>query len=151
MKKLTILLLIGLSTTATAFAQQTNPVTDAGSPVADLPLSASRAEILLPVLFISFLLVILTSLIKYFLDFRLKNKLIERGMQEQLTAYLSAKNEHEKQNEVVKLSILFLGLGLGLLLTYFTAPVDLHSLAIMAMSLGLSYLAYFLYLRKTDR
>jgi hypothetical protein len=151
MKKISILILIGLSSTAAAFAQHTNPVTDAGAPVAEQPLSPSGSEILLPVLLISFLVVTLTSVVKYFLDFRLKNKLIERGMQEQLTAYLSAKNEREKQNEVVKLSILFLGLGLGLLLTYFTAPVDLHSLAIIAICLGLSYLAYFLYLRKSGR
>ena len=90
----------------------------------------------------------LITLIKYFLDFRLKNKLIDRGMAEQLSAYLLNKNHQEKQTEVIRMAILCCGIGLGLTLIYFTAPIHIHSLAIMAFSLGLSYLAYFFYLRR---
>ena len=93
----------------------------------------------------------LTSLVKYFLEFRLKNKLIDRGMAEQLSTYLLSKNAHEKQNEAIKLAILFCGIGAGLTMTYLTAPINIHSLAIMAFSLGLSYLAYFFYLRSNNR
>lgn len=151
MKRISIIFLGCLTTITQVFAQDNKPVTDAGSPIVEPLASTSASEIVLPVLFISFLIVMLTSLVKYLLDFRLKNKLIDRGMSEQLTAYLSAKNDREKQHEVVRVSILFLGLGLGLLLTYFTAPVDIHSFAIMAFSLGLSYLAYFLYLRRANK
>lgn len=151
MKRISIIFLGCLTTITQAFAQDNKPVTEAGSPIVEPLASTSASEIVLPVLFISFLIVMLTSLVKYLLDFRLKNKLIDRGMSEQLTAYLSAKNDREKQHEVVRVSILFLGLGLGLLLTYFTAPVDIHSFAIMAFSLGLSYLAYFLYLRRVNK
>lgn len=106
------------------------------------------SEILLPILFMSFLVFMLVSLVKYFLEYRLKNKLIERGTPEQLSAYRSNKNDKEKQNEAIKLAILFCGLGIGLILVYLTAPIQIHSLAIMALSLGVSYLAYFFYLRK---
>lgn len=105
-------------------------------------------EVMLPILFIAFLIVILITLIKYFLDYRLKNKLIDKGMANQLSSYLSENNDQNRKNDAAKMAILFCGIGLGLLLTHFSSPVDIHSLAIMAMSLGLSYLAYFFYLRK---
>lgn len=120
------------------------------------PIAAEQAAIepvsgiLLPVLFILFLVFMLISLIRYFLEFRLKNKLIERGMSEQLSAYLVKKNDREKQNEIIKLAILFCGVGLGLTLVYLTAPIHIHSLAIMAFSIGLSYLAYFFYLKRQN-
>lgn len=110
--------------------------------------NTALGEIILPILFIVFLVFMLVSLIRYFLDYRLRNKLIDRGMAEQLSAYLLEKNDREKQNETIKLAILFSGLGVGLTTVYFTTPLDIHSLAIMAISLGLSYLAYFLYLRR---
>jgi len=131
---------------ASAFAQNQSITTQSG--VNEPLLSESKTEIIMPILFISFLIVMLISLVKYFLDFRLKNKLIDRGMSEQLSAYLSNKNDQEKKDEVIKLAILFCGIGLGLLITYFSAPIDIHSLAIMSFSLGISYLAYFFYLRK---
>lgn len=131
---------------ASAFAQNQSITTQ--SDVNEPLLSESKTEIIMPILFISFLIVMLISLVKYFLDFRLKNKLIDRGMSEQLSAYLSNKNDQEKKDEVIKLAILFCGIGLGLLITYFSAPIDIHSLAIMSFSLGISYLAYFFYLRK---
>lgn len=146
MKKIVSTILILLATVQ-GFAQN-NLVADnqsnAVEPTAIEPLS----QIMLPILFIAFLLFMLITLVKYFLEFRLKNKLIDRGMAEQLSAYLSDKNNKEKQHEVAKLAILFCGIGVGLTLTYLTAPIHIHSLAIMAFSLGLSYLAYFFYLRR---
>jgi hypothetical protein len=142
MKKIVASILILLATVP-AFAQDKLTV-NADEPFVIEPIS----EILLPILFMSFLVFMLVSLVKYFLEYRLKNKLIERGTPEQLSAYLSNKNDKEKQNEAIKLAILFCGLGTGLILVYLTAPIQIHSLAIMALSLGLSYLAYFFYLRK---
>lgn len=112
--------------------------------------SDPSSQILFPILFISFLVFMLISLIKYFLEFRLKNKLIDRGMSEQLSAYLLNQNGQEKQNELIKLAILFCGIGIGLTLIYLTTPIHIHSLAIMAFSLGLSYLAYYFYLRRKN-
>jgi hypothetical protein len=69
-------------------------------------------------------------------------------MAEQLSAYLLSNNDQEEQKEVVKMAILFCGIGLGLALAYLTAPIHIHSLAIMAFSIGLSHLAYFFYLKR---
>ncbi len=143
MKKLTTSIIILLAT-AQAFAQNKTETQSSPSETLAEPI----AGIILPILFIIFLVFMLISLIKYFLEFRLKNKLIDRGMSEQLSTYLLNNTDQEKQNEAVKLAILFCGIGTGLIFTYLTTPINLHSLAIMAFSIGLSYLAYFFYLRR---
>ncbi|GMQ31506.1 DUF6249 domain-containing protein [Algoriphagus confluentis] len=147
MKKLITSLLIAAATVRGISKCQAMSAT-ASNEVPATTTNGSLGEIILPILFIVFLVFMLVSMIRYFLDYRLKNKLIERGMAEQLSAYLLEKNDREKQNEAIKLAILFSGLGVGLTTVYFTAPLDIHSLAVMAISLGLSYLAYFLYLRR---
>lgn len=146
MKKLLINTIV-LLTTVTALAKEHFTNGDKLNPVEPSPLEPI-AGIILPILFIGFLVFMLITLIKYFLEFRLKNKLIERGMSEQLSAYLSNKNSKERQHDAMKLAILFCGVGAGLAVTYLTTPIDIHSIAIMVSSVGLSYLVYFFYLRR---
>jgi hypothetical protein len=121
--------------------------------ISDLSISTTNSieGILLPILFIGFLLFMLVSIVKYFLAFRLKNKMIDRGMTEQIAAELLNKNEHNKLDDIIKIAILFCGLGIGLLITHFSSPLGIHSLAIMAFSIGLSYFAYFFYLQKQKK
>lgn len=146
MKKLLTSLMVLLSIVQ-AFAQDKS-ITDTKSNSIESVTIDPVSQIMLPILFITFLVFMLITLIKYFLEFRLKNKLIDRGMAEPLSAYLSNKDDQEKQNEAIKLAILFCGIGTGLTLTYLTMPIHIHSLAIIAFSIGLSYLAYFFYLRR---
>lgn len=145
MKKILASIIILLATVQ-AFAQN-KPIADSKSNAVVPSTIEPISQILLPILFITFLVFMLITLIKHFLEFRLKNKIIEKGMAEQLSAYLINSNAKEKQNEVIKMTILFCGIGTGLSITYLTAPIHIHSLAIMAFSVGLSYLAYFFYLR----
>ncbi len=148
MKK-TITSIAFLFATAKTFAQ-TEQTTEAFSNTVNTSTMEPIGDLILPILFILFLVFMLVTLIKYFLDYRLKNKLIDRGMAEQLSGYLIEKNNQEKKNEVIKMAILFCGIGFGLLLTYFSSPIDIHSLAIMTLSIGLSYLLYFFYLRRQN-
>lgn len=126
------------------FAQNTS--TAQLAPNGSDPLHAAPlGEIVLPISFLSFLIFMLITVVKYFLDFRIKNKLIDRGMAEQLSAYLLNNNEKEKQHDIAKWAILLCGIGVGLIIVYLTAPIDIHSFATMAFSMGLSYWAYFFY------
>lgn len=109
------------------------------------------SELIFPILFMSFLAFMLISVVKYFLEFRLKNKMIDRGMTEQILAHSFNKNDDNKFDDVMKLAILFCGLGMGLAITYLAGPINILSLAIMAFSIGLSYFAYFFYLRNQKR
>ncbi len=146
MKKILSGILILLSTVQ-AFAQST-PIPAHTSNDVETSTTDTMSGIILPILFISFLVFMLITLVRYILEFRIKNKLIDRGMSEQLSAYLLDNNAQEKRNDVVKWAILLCGIGVGLTITYLTSPIDIHSLAIMAFSLGLSYWAYFFYLKK---
>lgn len=119
---------------------------DSGSAVGSLT-SDPKIEIIFPILFISFLVFMLISVVRYFLEFRLKNKMIDRGMTEKILAYSFNKNDGNQYDDVIKLAILFCGLGMGLAITYLAGPINILSLAIMAFSIGLSYFAYFFYLR----
>lgn len=140
---------ISLLTTIQAFAQY-NSISDTKSSSVEPLASEPIAGIILPILLIGFLIFMFVFLVRYFLEYRFKNKLIDRGMAEQLSTYLLSKNEQEKQNETIKLAILFCGIGAGLTMTYLTTPINIHSLAIMAFSIGLSYFAYFFYLRREN-
>jgi hypothetical protein len=113
--------------------------------------SEPMGELIFPILFMSFLVFMVISVVKYFLEFRLKNKMIDRGMTEQILAYSFNKNDDNKFDAVIKLAILFCGLGMGLAIIYLAGPINILSLAIMAFSIGLSYFAYFFYLRKKKK
>ncbi|HMP32359.1 MAG TPA: hypothetical protein PKD85_22315 [Saprospiraceae bacterium] len=146
MNKLIISFLIGLISINNMVGQDNSISASVGN--VEAIGSEPIGGILFPIIFISFLIFMVITLVKYFLDFRLKNKLIERGMGEQLSDYVLDKNIQNNPKEILKWAILFSGIGLGLLVTYFTAPIDIHSLAIMALSIGLSYFVYFIYLRR---
>jgi hypothetical protein len=133
-------------------AQNSGIQTSIAKPIDFDPIASDSIDhIIFPILFMGFVIFILTSLVKYYLDFRLKNKMIDRGMSEQLSAHLLNKNDQNKCNEVIKMAILFCGIGIGLITTHLTRPINIHSLAIMAFSIGLSYFGYFFYLRKTGK
>lgn len=147
-----MIIFISLLSTVNVMAQNSGIQTSNAKPIDVDPLTSDPGgQIIFPILFIGFLIFTLTSLVKYFLDFRLKNKMIDKGMSEQLSAYLFNINAQNKYNEVIKIAILFCGIGTGLIFTHLTGPLNLHSLAIMAISIGLSYFAYFFYLRKTGK
>lgn len=108
----------------------------------------SSIEILLPLFAIALVVTMAIQITRYVLDYRLKNKIIDRGISEQIASSLLEKSVTDKKEDSIKWAFLLLGLGGGLTVAYQTMPLDIHSLAIMAFSLGLSYLAYYLYLRK---
>jgi hypothetical protein len=103
---------------------------------------------LVPLFAISLVVILLIQITRFILDYKLKNKIIDRNISEQLAASILVKSETDKKDETIKWAFLLLGLSGGLTLTYYSRPIDIHSVAIMAFSLGLSYLAYFLYLRR---
>lgn len=148
MKKIIISIGVCITSLNHVFSQNNQPILDAKPTNAESLPTASVSDVILPILFISFLIFMLTCVVKYFLDYRLKNKLINHGMSEQLSAHLLAQYGKNKLDDVIKWAILFCGIGAGLIFTYITGPINIHSLAIMAFSLGLSYLAYFFYLRR---
>lgn len=111
----------------------------------------SSIESLIPLFAITLVVTLIIQVAKYILDYKLKNKIIDRGISEQLANSVLQKSVADKKDDSIKLSILLLGVSGGLTVSYYTMPLHIHSIAIMAFSAGLSYLVYFFYLQKKNR
>lgn len=101
------------------------------------------ASILVLILFMWFIM----TLVQRFMDYRVKNKIVERGISEDLANSLLSTGPKENGNTNFKWFTLLAGLGLGLTIIYYTQPMGIHSMAIMAFSLSASFLGYYLFTR----
>ena len=91
------------------------------------------------------------TFLKQILEHRLKNRILDKGIPENLvTTLLQPKNVDEK-NVNIKWFAILAGLGAGLLVVYYTQPLDIHSLAIMAFSISLSFLGYYFFTRRSEK
>ena len=103
------------------------------------------SSILVVVLFMLFILTIL----KRIFDYRLKNKIVDKGIPENVASSILQTKSSEDRNINIKWFALLAGVGAGLTIIYFTLPLGIHSLAIMAFSISLSFLGYFFYLKQS--
>jgi hypothetical protein len=97
-------------------------------------------------LFTTFFLTIIRS----FLDSRLKNKLIDKGASENVVNQLLQPLKKESKLEPLKWFSILSGIGLGLALIGAFQPLGIHSLAIMSFSLAAGFLAYYFFSKKAE-
>jgi len=101
--------------------------------------------------FIMVLLFIL-ALFKRIFDHRLKNKVIDKQVTENMA--LSILGDHigkEGRFVNVKWFAILAGIGAGLLIVDYTRPLGIHSLAIMFLSIAFSFLGYHLFLSMQNK
>jgi hypothetical protein len=91
------------------------------------------------------------AILKRMLDYRLKNKIVEKETLSPLTSSLLQASPEEDKNSNIKWFAILAGLGIGLTIIHYTLPLGIHSLAIMAFSLAGSFLGYFLFLKRSER
>lgn len=96
------------------------------------------------------MLFILTVL-KRVVDFRLKNKIVEKGIPENIVASILQTNPKEDRNMNIKWFAILAGLGVAFTLINFTLPLGIHSLAIMAFCIAASFLGYFFFIKYSDK
>jgi hypothetical protein len=89
--------------------------------------------------------------VKLFLDTRLKNKIIDKGVSEQLAVSILQKNSDDNKTEAIKWFFLLAGIGLGLSIVSTQSTLSINSAAIMAFSLAASFMGYYLYLRYSKK
>ena len=97
-----------------------------------------------------FMLFILTILKRIF-DFRLKNKIVEKGIPESLVSSILQANPKEDRNINIKWFAILAGLGTALTIINFTLPLGIHSLAIMAFCIAASFLGYFFFIKYSEK
>ncbi|MBO9155205.1 hypothetical protein ACFOTA_23550 [Chitinophaga sp. GCM10012297] len=90
-------------------------------------------------------------IVKAVLEHRLRSKMVDKGVSEKVAEQFLQPVNRDLRSQALKWCLMLAGAGLGFLVVYYTLPLDIHSLAIMAFSIALSYLAYFLYLRYNER
>ena len=89
-------------------------------------------------------------LIKLILDYRIKEKLIEKGASEAVISQLLSSVGKGGNYVNIKWFFIFAGLGIGLGFVYLSRPIGLHSLAIMSLCISLSFLGYYLFVRRNQ-
>lgn len=103
------------------------------------------ATIFVVLAFMVFILAILKGIFEY----RLKHKIVDKGIPENIISSLLKDNKGEGRNINIKWFAILAGLGAGLTVVNYTLPLGIHSLAIMTFSIAFSFLGYYFYLKRS--
>jgi hypothetical protein len=95
-------------------------------------------------------LFILTFL-RYILDSRIKNRIIDKGISQDLATSLITNTKKDDKLQTLKWFCLLAATGLGLMLVYYTLPLDIHSFAIMCFSISIGYLGYYFIMKQFQK
>lgn len=98
-------------------------------------------------LIISFILTIIKSI----LDFRLKSKMIDKGVTDKVVEQFLQPNNKDAKTQAIKVFLILAGVGVGLTLINYTLPMGVHSFAIMAFSIAASFLGYYFFMQRSDK
>jgi len=93
----------------------------------------------------------LLEIIKRFLDYRLKDKALELRISDELASKIFSDKTEKNFAGAAKWTFLITGLGIGFTCVHYTLPIGFHSLAIIAFSIAGGFLAYFLYIKRSEK
>ena len=99
---------------------------------------------------LSFMFFILAVLKKIF-EYRLKNKIVEKGINENIASSILQTTSKEGIHINIKWFAILAGLGAGLMIVNYTQPLGIHSLATMAFSISLSFLGYYFFIKQSEK
>lgn len=108
-------------------------------------------EICATIFVVGLFMIFILTIMKRILDHRLKNKILERGITDSVALSILQTNPNENRNINIKWFAILAGLGVGLTIVDFTRPLGIHSLAIMAFCIAVSFLGYFYYLKQSEK
>jgi hypothetical protein len=100
---------------------------------------------------LALLLAFILTVIRLFLDQRIKHSLIDKGASENIIAQLLPTVQKDNRHVAMKWFFILAGIGLGLTLISIFLPLGIHSLAMMAFSLSASFLGYYYFSRRAGK
>ncbi len=136
-----------ISTAATVIAPLTLSAQDVNSAHMNMEVFNVVATIFVVGLFMVFIM----NFMKRVIDFRLKRKIIEKGIPENLVSSIMQTNPKEDRNINVKWFAILAGLGVALTIINYTQPLGIHSLAILAFCIAASFLGYYFFTKQGDK
>lgn len=139
--KIAFLTIITSATTCAAHAQNNN------IPTIDKDIQVMIGMII-GIAFISFTIL---SILKLWMRYRLKNKLIDNGLSENIINSILQEGNNSNKNSNLKWFVILAGVGIALTIINYTLPLGIHSIAIMTFCISASFLIYFFYLKHTDK
>jgi len=95
--------------------------------------------------------VFLISVVRAILNFRLRSKMIEKGVSIEIMEQLLQPDKNEGKKTAVKSFLILSGIGFAVAINLFFLPIGIHSLAITVFSMAFSYLAYYYYLKRSEK
>lgn len=90
------------------------------------------------------------SIIRMFLDYKLKNKMMEKGASESTINQLLQPQKKDTRITAIKWAIIVGGIGLGFTLMLMFPPFGIHSIMLMSFCISLSFLCYYFFIKKTE-
>ena len=108
-------------------------------------------RIVASIFFVGMFMYFIINIIKRIFDHRLKNKIVDKGISENIANSILSSNHTENGNANIKWFSILFGLGIGLMGVNYTQPLGFHSLAIMAFSISLSFLGYYFFTRNSGK
>jgi hypothetical protein len=90
------------------------------------------------------------TLIKLFLDYKLKNRMMDKGASESVISQFLQPQKKDSRITAIKWSIVVGGIGLGFTLMLLFPPFGIHSVMIMSFCISLSFLCYYYFIKKTE-
>lgn len=91
------------------------------------------------------------TIIKRWMEYRLKNKLIDNGLSENIINSVLQDGTNRNKNSNIKWFAILAGVGTALTIINYTLPLGIHSIAIMTFCVSASFLGYFFFLKYTDK
>jgi hypothetical protein len=97
------------------------------------------------------IMLFLLTILKRIVDFRLKSKIVDKGIPENIISSILQSNPKEDRNINIKWFAILAGLGVALTIIKFTLPLGIHSVAIMAFCIAASFLGYFFFIKYSEK
>ncbi|MBZ5856808.1 hypothetical protein [Flavihumibacter profundi] len=96
-------------------------------------------------------MVFIIAIMKRIMDHRIRNKIVDKGIPENIASSILQSSPKEDGNVNIKWFSILAGIGAALTIIYYTQPLGIHSLAIMAFCLSASFLGYYFFTRSTEK
>ncbi len=99
---------------------------------------------------VTFMIFIIAA-VRLFFDNKIKNKMIEKGVPENVVAQLLQPEKKDSKAQAMKWFLILLAIGLGLAIVKYTLPIGIHSVSIMSISIALSFLGYYYFIKQSEK